>query len=311
MSSKTNIFIKLFLTLSLIVGMLGGRIVNAANVGFVPSTGIWFSDTSVSPGQTTQIYTAIINNAYNSLGGSVSFYDNNQVIGTSNFENLIMGDAALIHIGWTPTAGQHTLSARFTKAVATDSSGKQSTLSLSDINSVSGAPLAVNNSTVNPVVPEGQITQTLGNIIANVVGGATSTRENVPVGAITVDVQKVGGALAINNPSYIAKDSDAFAKNREILGKAGELMTTITSTAGKIDGAYTSGKEVVSSSQPFIEKAKTLIATTQFYIQKGEPYWNQISDNNNPKRIALIVGGVLILYIIVRLSFRRRRGVFN
>ena len=55
--------------------------VRAADISFVPLTGIWFSSQSVIPGNTIKIYTVVINNVYPTVNVEIAFYDNGDELG--------------------------------------------------------------------------------------------------------------------------------------------------------------------------------------------------------------------------------------
>ena len=289
----------------------------AANVGFVPSTGIWFSKTELVPHEMVRVYTAIFNNDYYSLSGTVVFYDNSSIIDTVQVKNVPKETAQQLKVLWEPTEGAHAISARFTKAVATDVNGVTQVLSLNTINDATGAPLKIGVNLVEPTVTS------QSNKIS------TSSPE-VVVGATQVEITKVNNKLVLNaktvdqastqpmsdtsvaesagrNGQTTTSVDDIFSKNREILEKSGQLVIAVSSTAGKVSAAYDSTKSAIATGQSWYDKGAETWQKVDPYFQQAKPIWNKISNNNEPKRIAIIVGGLIIGCYILKFAFRRRR----
>jgi hypothetical protein len=82
------------------------------NAGFVQ--GLWYSEENVFADKTVRVYVAIRNNTGSDLTGTVNFYDNDKKIGSSEVSAL---DGRIIEswIDWTPTAGEHTVSASLSR----------------------------------------------------------------------------------------------------------------------------------------------------------------------------------------------------
>src|SRR6266403_819509 len=78
-----------------------------ATVGFVPSTGVWFSTSTFDPNQSIKVYTVVVNNDYASLDGTVGFYDNDKLIGSTSFKSLAKESAQQLSINWVPSQGDH------------------------------------------------------------------------------------------------------------------------------------------------------------------------------------------------------------
>ena len=57
-------------------------------VGFVPSSGVWFSQDVFYENETVKLYTVVVNNTYKSLSGIIGFYDNDQLIVETVFSNI-------------------------------------------------------------------------------------------------------------------------------------------------------------------------------------------------------------------------------
>ncbi len=78
--------------------------VTEVNSGFV--SGIWYSQTPFFAGDNIRIYTAIQNQAGFDIKGKIRFYDNNEIIGESEFSS-ISGHLIEEWIDWSVTEGEH------------------------------------------------------------------------------------------------------------------------------------------------------------------------------------------------------------
>lgn len=308
-----------FIALVLCTYCLVPSAVFAANVGFAPSTGIWFSPTTFASGDTVRVYAVIINNDFNALDGVVTFYDGATAINSAVITGLAKDDTMQVSVQWRPTAGAHSLSARFTKAVSVDSSGNRQEVPLATINSSAGAPLSIGGTAVAPV---SNPSMTIG--AATVSASATTSVAGAlgSIGSVLIQVAQEGKNMALRAitptsssaeavSSGAADGADPFSKNREILTKANDLASTITSTAGKINDAYVVGKDAVDKGQSFYKQAQDVWAKVDPYWQMVQPAWDSISHHNDPKQIVIIAGVVIVFYWILRLILRRRRRRFS
>lgn len=297
------------------LGLLTPAGASAADAGFAPSTGIWFSRTAFAPGETIRIYSVVINNIYASLQGQVGFFDNSQPINAVTI-GVAKNTAEEISVLWTPAAGSHTIAARFIKAVAVDEVGVERPVSLNDISAEAGLPLNVGGS---PVVPGNTVLLDRPNQTAVTQNQQTLSEAGTTTGAgqtgaadtkVTVEdkgSQRVLTAPPPLTPPSAAGGGDLFAPNRAVLTQAEQAINRVTTTAGRLAAAY-------AESKTFIQKAGGVAAKVRIYFNKAAPYaaavkpwWQSISDNNNPSRVVLIIMVVLVAWWILRRLFRRRR----
>ena len=293
-----------------------------AAVGFAPSTGIWFSATTIIPNQSIWIFSVIINNEYYSLNGVVGFYDdNNELIDSVAVIGLRKEQAMQIKVLWTPEVGEHALSARFIKALAVDANGKEQLLAIDSLNSVAGVPLNVGGTMV------GNTTVSIGQPGATTSTQPASSATIAPdvTGQTMVSVKKQGESIVITpsirtsseqNSNTMATGTigtveDLFAKNREALDKARSIAETVTSTAAKISAVYERSKAAIDQGQEYYTKGQRFIAPIKAAAQKVKPAWDKIFNHNNPKRLAIIGGGVVVAAWLVRKSRRRGRQYFD
>ena len=115
---KLGIF--LFLALS-VLGVYGKNI-EAANVGFVPSS-IWYSKDPFEEGDKIKIYTLIFNGDKRELSGTVLFFDKDVLLGKKEF--VVPPETAKdISVNWTVDAGSHSIYAKIENAKFLISKGK-------------------------------------------------------------------------------------------------------------------------------------------------------------------------------------------
>ncbi|MBI2444625.1 MAG: hypothetical protein HYV42_05300 [Candidatus Magasanikbacteria bacterium] len=280
-------------------------IAGAASVGFAPATGLWFAKTELKPQETIAIYAVVVNNTYPAFSGTVGFYDNEEAIDTIEIDRLAKDAARLIKAAWTPETGEHRLAARFQKAYAWSESGNREPLPLSEIIGVTGAPLSVAGGAVAPA-------------------GAAALALPSPV---TVAVRQQGEILVIAAPgsdsagpspaSWFARVTKPieglFSRNREALNRAEEIATTVTTTAAKVSGAVAKTQATVEQGRAFYEQGKSQLARVRPYWERVaavgrrlQPAWERLSGNNDPRRIGLLIGTIIVGYLVARWRWRRR-----
>lgn len=327
----------------------------AATVGFVPDTGLWFSKTEFTPGEVIRVYTVVVNNEYYAVEGTVGFYDNDKPIASVELKNMLKDSARQLKVFWEPTEGAHRLSAHFIQAFALDEKGNSRAISLTDINSQVGSPLRYVSGGIDPVVSgagsESAIPVSSGAsqtssapvaIAANPgAGAAAAVTVPNPVevavkrhgeklllsaprpasgqlasGAAPADGVVASSTLAIPGGALNATLDEFFAKNRAAIAKTQAIVGSITTTAGRINETYERGKATVAQGQQYYdagqkqwEKIRSYLDKFKPVVAKLKPWWEKISGDNNPRRIALIVGGLFALWLLFRLT-RGRLGQY-
>lgn len=99
------------------------------NSGFVPGN-IWLSKTPTSVGEEIKIYTMVWNGSTNDVSGTVTFFDNDQVIDKQNFILSGEGSSKILFQKWTAATGYHKLYAQITDSVGGPRGSKAITVSL-------------------------------------------------------------------------------------------------------------------------------------------------------------------------------------
>lgn len=304
----------------------------AATVGFVPSTGIWFSRTELKPNESVRLYTVVMNNAFASVDATVAFYDNDALFGQAAVKNLGRETVVQVSALWQPTEGNHTLQARLAEIAARDEKGEAVIIPDADVARVTGIPLVINAQSVAPLA-----LSSAESVQGQPVSGGEGASAPSP-GATPVSVERVDGRLRIVpqvlgekiisllslqssapaassavRASSAVSDEDLFAKNRAALEAARSAIQTVTATAATVNKAYNVTKDVVSQGRNVVnqgrriyEQGRVALAKAKPVADKLAPWWNKLSKNNDPKRIIIIAGVVLIIYLSIR--WNRRRG---
>ncbi|MDQ3075652.1 MAG: hypothetical protein M3Q34_00800 [bacterium] len=83
---------------------------DTSNVGFIPAN-IWYSDTPDTEGEDVRIYTVVFNPYQKELSGTVSFYDNEVLLGKKDFAVPGVGIKD-VYVEWTVTLGAHKIFAK-------------------------------------------------------------------------------------------------------------------------------------------------------------------------------------------------------
>src|SRR3989344_5824872 len=97
---------RLLFSASALVALLLATPVFAAPAGFVPASGVWFSQDVFFVGDTVKIQTVVVNNSYERLEGSVGFYDNSTLIGSVPV-SIALDEAKQVSLPWQPAEGDH------------------------------------------------------------------------------------------------------------------------------------------------------------------------------------------------------------
>ena len=307
-------FITLIITLLPTAGM-------AAGAGFAPA-GIWFARTSLAEGELARVYTVVVNNDYFAVDAEVGFYDNNNLIDTAKVKHLPRETAEQLRIFWQPTTGQHKLSARFISATAIDEHGNRTTLDASAMSGVAGAPLMVVNKTSGAAVAQdvtsGGSNQSAGQTLTVevrkqggevIVGGAPPTAGAVD--GVVLGVKQIAAAtqkLFDQASSTVHSNSltDAFNKNREALAGVSSAVDQVTTTAAGVNGMYVKAGQLAEHGKNVYGQAQRYWGIVRPYAEGAWPWWQKISNDNNPMRILEI----FILIIIAWFILKRLRRLF-
>ncbi len=289
----------------------------AANVGFVPSTGLWFSQTSFVPGQTISVYTVVINTDYFALDGAVTFYDNNTPFSTVAVTTLPKEQVRQIKVSWTPTEGDHALSARFTQAAAVDEKGSRQNVDVGAINAVAGTPLSIGTGVIEPVTTPVIFTSSTStdSIPSVALMGQTNVvvqkqGKNLVITPSTKPAASSGGALTSfttlwgGAQNVVTTSQDLFAKNKEMLAKAEHVAGTITSTVGAISSAIDTGRQYVQTGQNQLEKVGSFLGFLSPVWNKVKSWWLTLTHNNEPVRVIIAVVIILLIVWMIKRAVR-------
>jgi len=112
--------------------LLVPQFANAAGIGFVNSSGIWFSSDPAFGGIPVKAYTVVLNNDYKKLTAVIAFLDNGAEFARTTVD-VLQDDARQITVIWTPTYGTRTVAAKFISATVTDQNNAVRDLSSAEI----------------------------------------------------------------------------------------------------------------------------------------------------------------------------------
>jgi hypothetical protein len=85
------------------------------NAGFVQGN-IWYSKDIFFVGETVRIYSGIFNGGSSDVLGTATFYDNNNLIGSTEFSVAGGGRLREVWVDWKVTEGEHAISAKILSA---------------------------------------------------------------------------------------------------------------------------------------------------------------------------------------------------
>lgn len=219
---------------------------HATEVGFVPSSGIWFSEQAVTPGEAVKVYAVIINNAYPSVQAEVVFYDNGDAAGTVSVDKLEKEQARELWISWTPNTGSHKITARFTRAIVTGLDGKQVTLDPTALNTIGESSFLAPASSGS------------GQTSGSAVGTQTS-------GSGSIGGQAGGGSASVQGSGNVnIQSASALVQNANTLTGDG-VMVQVVKNGDKLILGVASPQTTVNAQTP----ADTVNSTHQITVTSG------------------------------------------
>ncbi|MBI5230174.1 MAG: hypothetical protein HY981_02665 [Candidatus Magasanikbacteria bacterium] len=253
---------KIFFLLIFFVVVLAGvpYAARATEVGFVPSSGIWFSKQSVAPGESVKVYAVIINNAYPVVQATVAFYDNGDETGIIKIDKLEQEQARELWIQWAPHPGSHKVTARFINAAMVGIDGKETTLDASALNTIgessfnapAGSPAGW--STAVGVSAQGATVLQKSNPVNTTPVSVLAQNANALAGdGVMVQVKKEGDKLLLRvvAPDFVAGGQEASAN--------AAATTKIANVASKNNDAVSARN--VSASSTFLDRVKNTVET--------------------------------------------------
>lgn len=250
----------------------------ATEVGFVPSSGIWFSKQTIAPGGTVKIYAVIVNNAYSAVRANIAFYDNGDEIGIIKVEKLEKERAHELWMQWTPHPGSHKIAARFIHAAVVGADGKETVLDPAEINTIgensfvappsvlAGGSAAVGASGPGGVVQQGSA-DSLGVLQGNIVASSTfaaSLAQNANALAgdgVTVQVKKEGDQLVLNILAPVSLSSNVPARNQESLVNSAASAPENAARASSVSSTLV--ERVKNTVETAVEKIKNIGETVR------------------------------------------------
>ena len=198
---------------------------------------------------------------------------------------------------WQPSKGDHTISARFTKAEAVDERGKKTIVSLDSIVGTTGQSLTLKNGETSEVGAAAlSVEQNNGRLLLTPL-----VRES------SLSTVSLGQNSSSSITGIAAEATDVFAKNRALLDKAESAAGTITSTAQRIEDAVNSVKAAVAQGSQWYGAGKDGFQKVQPILRQIYNGWLVVSNNNDSIRILVIVVVIVVGWWVVRRLRRRQR----
>lgn len=102
------------------------------NAGFLPSN-IWYSKNPFFSGDSVRIYSIIFNGSSEDLVGTVEFFDNELLIGKTDFSLASGGRVRDVWVDWTAKNGKHVITARLASVYTVGVGGKKHAIVLENI----------------------------------------------------------------------------------------------------------------------------------------------------------------------------------
>lgn len=299
--------------------IFSASLVEAAGVGFVPSSRLWFSSLAFPPKESTNIYTVIINNDHFYLDAIIGFYVDEKLIDTAYINHLSKEHAAQVKGSWWPTEGSHAVAVRFVKATAIDENGNQKELNVQEFNTVNSSAIQVGDgqSVKNPS-PSASATSS-ENQITKI---DKINQENFVAPALNLKVEKNGDKLAIvemkSSSSSISQSEElkqavenklqtAVQQGEEIRNKIASTLNTMTSTIQAAGNFYDKTKSLFGDKDKYWQEIKTSDVFSKDLFQKIKDF---VKPQNNLTILTWVFRGlffILLFYFIIRLFRRRRR----
>ncbi len=313
---------KIILFIFLLSLFLFPAISNAAGVGFVPSSRLWFSSLVFPPKESTNIYTVIINNNYFSLDAIVGFYVDEKLIDTTYISSLKKEQAVQAKGNWWPTEGQHSISVKFVKATAIDANGNKTELNVQEFNTVDSTAVQIGDS-----LPVNNSANGMSSTVLSVLNNNTNIGlANTPM--INLNIEKNGNNLAVVavGPAVATSESEqlqqtmeqkiqtAIQQGQDIRNKIVSVFNTASSGIHSASDAYTKTKSMINDASQYVDKNKITQAWPELLTNKIKIWWASfwsVSDfRNNLAWVFRIVFFLVLFYLLikmVRVFFHRRR----
>ena len=156
---------------------------STSSVDFVRNQ-IWFSKQPFRAGEQVKIYTSVLNGGTADTRGSVEFYDDQTLLGTTQF-SVLSGGSQIVWVRWLAASGEHRFRAKIVSIHATYPDGREE--DLPDIESP--APIGVFVLEALPPPPKSPEQSAAGILLGKISSGplfATSTIVGVGVhGAVS------------------------------------------------------------------------------------------------------------------------------
>ena len=122
------------------------------------------------------------------------------------------------------------------------------------------------------------------------------------VGLILIGM--TGIAQATENPAanleqQINETADQVSST---LQSARKLINVASTTAGTVVDVYNKGEKAISSTAEVFKRGAAVYENIKPLIKKAGDAWNWATNNNEYWRVAIVVFGMMLIWIIIRFS---------
>lgn len=251
------------------------------SAGFAPSS-VWISRSSVTAGDSVNIFTVIYNSSEEGVSGDLIFLVDEKSIGVKHF-TLTSGETQAQSLPWITSSGQHTISAKIENSLSTKTNTNQNLASKATGSitvTVKPAPPPP------PPTPPSQTTQVLNTVVSGVQTGIASS---VPV------VSSVFQSIYNTTESLRTQAEKALAKQVE--NKSKTNPTKNSSSTDSASGAISED----SNLEPI--KSNGFIPTTQKYLA-GVMF--TVVSSKLLFYLALILS-IILIFLMLRMVWRERK----
>ncbi|MEK7645339.1 MAG: hypothetical protein AAB391_03440 [Patescibacteria group bacterium] len=210
---------------------------STSSVDFVRNQ-IWFSKQPFRAGEQVKIYTSVLNGGTADTRGSVEFYDDQTLLGTTQF-SVLSGGSQIVWVRWLAASGEHRFRAKIVSIHATYPDGREE--DLPDIESP--APIGVFVLEALPPPPKSPEQSAAGILLGKISSGplfATST---------IVGVGVHGAVSALSATDSVLNTLQASLEKEK--GRVDERVASPTTSVGGKTGLASVSAAISSLDTPF------------------------------------------------------------
>jgi len=306
--------VKIISIFFLLCFLLTPSFAQAAGVGFVPSSRLWFSSLVFPPQEATGIYTVIINNNYFYLDATIGFYVDGKLVDTSYISHLAKEHATQVKGSWWPTEGSHAIAVRFIKAVAFDENGNSTPLDVQAFNTVDASDVQVGTLTSASSTTDTNTNSDPKNNLS------TDKQSDIIYPSVDLKIEKNGDNLSIVEikpaDTSVAKNDEikqafedkiqsAVQQGEDVRNKINWAFNAVTSTVQTVSNIYDKTKSLLDSKDKYLQEAQNTVSGSKDSLQRVKDYFKTLNNFDILTWFFRILFFVLLVYFVRRFFSRR------